>query len=68
MIQCDLDSSGTEWVIEHPETIKAFEKFGIDYSCEGKSLIYLCQMQGLDAQAVLDALRKCIENKSGEIN
>ena len=42
MSACDLDTSVPDWIIEHPETLTVFLDFGIDYSCGGKSLGYLC--------------------------
>lgn len=56
MSNCDLDSSVPDWVIEHPETLIVFQKFGIDYCCGGKSLRYACQEQGLDCNSVMSIL------------
>ena len=58
MINCDLETSVPDWVIEYPETLIIFQKLGIDYSCGGKSLRYACHAQGLDGDSVmLDLLR-----------
>jgi regulator of cell morphogenesis and NO signaling len=58
--QVDLDSSIVDWVIEHPESIPIFEKFGIDYSCAGKSLEYACQQSGIDPRFIVNELRRVI--------
>lgn len=56
MMECTLDSSVPDWVIEHPETLAVFQKLGIDYCCGGKSLEFACREQGLDVDAVLKSL------------
>lgn len=56
MIECDLDTSVSDWVIDHPATLAVFEEFGIDYCCGGKSLAYACSQQGVDARMVLARL------------
>ena len=61
MSECDLDTSVPDWVIEHPETLAVFQELGIDYCCGGKSLAYACRQQGLDAQAVLAKLLRCLD-------
>lgn len=61
MTVCDLETSVPDWIIEHPETLGVFEGLGIDYSCGGKSLEYLCDKQGLDANEVLNRLHETIE-------
>ena len=61
MSACDLDTSVPDWIIEHPETLTVFLDFGIDYSCGGKSLGYLCDQHGLDQEVLLAALRSKIE-------
>lgn len=46
-----------EIAIEHPASIRIFEKFGIDYCCGGrKPLAEACQERSLDPQAVLAAI------------
>ena len=57
---CTLDTSVTDWVIEHPEALKVFEEMGIDYSCAGVSLGYACHKRGLDPDAVLKTLMRRI--------
>ena len=56
MIDCDLDTSVPDWLIDHPESLAVFQELGIDCSCGGKSLGYACRQQGLDAEAVLSKL------------
>ncbi len=55
---CDLQSSVPEWLIEHPETASVFEKLGIDTACSGRSLLYLCEQNGLDSVEVLRRLNE----------
>lgn len=61
---CDMDSSAPEWIIEYPETEQVFKELGIDTSCGGKSLFYLCSHQGLDPDAVLAQLQAVVEKAS----
>ena len=61
MTSCDLDTSVPDWIIEHPGTLAVFQELGIDYSCGGKSLGYLCLQRGLDAEAVLARLLHFLE-------
>lgn len=63
MTTCDLDTSVPDWIIDHPPTLSVFQEFGIDYSCGGKSLRYLCDQQGLDKKLVLKRLREKIGAK-----
>ena len=61
MMECSLDSSVPDWVIEHPETLAVFQSLGIDYCCGGKSLEFACREQELNADAVLKSLVRSIE-------
>jgi iron-sulfur cluster repair protein YtfE (RIC family) len=61
MTSCDLDISVPDWVIEHSETLAVFQEMGIDYSCGGKSLRNACLERGLDAEAVLAKLLRCVD-------
>ena len=61
MMECTLDSSVPDWVIEHPETLAVFQNLGIDYCCGGKSLEFACREQGLDVDTVLKSLFWSIE-------
>ena len=61
MTPCDLDTSVPDWIIAHPGTLAVFQELGIDYSCGGKSLGYLCLQLGLDAEAVLARLLRFLE-------
>ena len=66
---CDLDTTVPVWIIEHPETLGVFQEFGIDYSCGGKSLGYVCDQKGMDRMMVLERLHRTIKasaNGSGE--
>ncbi|QDV66783.1 hypothetical protein Poly24_04710 [Rosistilla carotiformis] len=59
-MNCDLQSSIPEWIIEHPETTRVFSDLGLDTSCAGKSLQYVCQHQGLHPATVLQSLADAI--------
>jgi regulator of cell morphogenesis and NO signaling len=61
MTDCDLETPIPDWIIEHPETLAVFQELGLDFSCGGKSLGYLCERQGLDRNAVLETLLRKIE-------
>ena len=63
MTSCGLDTSVPDWVIEHPEVLTAFQERGIDYSCGGKSLAYACRERGLDAEAVLARMLRCVNGE-----
>lgn len=63
MTQLGLEDGVTDWIIEHPETLKVFEQHSIDYSCGGKSLAFACKEQGLEVEAVMRALREAIEGR-----
>ena len=47
-----------DWAVEHPESIPIFEKYGIDYSCGGKSLEYACRQRAINPQAILAEIRQ----------
>lgn len=64
-MQCDLDTSIPDWIIEHPESTAVFGEFGLDIGCGGKSLAYVCHQQSLSPSAVLERLRSEIEKSVG---
>lgn len=57
---CDLDTSVPDWIIDHPEAVSVLREFGIDDSCGGKSLGYVCDQQGIDGKLVLKMLHRRI--------
>ncbi|QEG00791.1 hypothetical protein Mal15_48630 [Stieleria maiorica] len=59
-MNCDLDTSIPEWIIEHPETTRVFNAMRLDTSCAGKSLRYVCIHQGLSPTEVLERLREAV--------
>ena len=61
-MNCDMDSCAPDWLIEHPETASVFQQLAIDTSCGGKSLLYLCNQQGLDSDQLLVLLQKAIRD------
>ncbi|QDU79090.1 hypothetical protein Pla110_07940 [Polystyrenella longa] len=65
-MNCDLDNSIPEWLIEHPESRTVFQALGFDESCGGKSLEYLCQQQGFSPVDVLHQLEQAIQSAPGE--
>lgn len=55
----------SEIAVERPQSIRVFEKFGIDYCCGGaKPLEEVCMKLGVTADSVLDAIAK-LELKAG---
>jgi quercetin dioxygenase-like cupin family protein len=66
---CDLDTSVPDWIIDHPQTLSVLREFGIDDSCGGKSLGYVCDQQSIDGKLVLKTLHQKImssENLKGD--
>lgn len=61
MSECDLDTAVPDWIIAHPEMLQAFQEWGIDYCCGGKSLAFACQEAGLDAVTLLARIHQLIE-------
>ena len=59
MSQLDKRTTVGELVTSHPAAMKIFQRHGIDFCCGGaKALGEACAEHGLDAQAVLDEIRK----------
>ncbi|QDU59606.1 hypothetical protein Pan216_04370 [Planctomycetes bacterium Pan216] len=59
---CDLDTSVPDWIIDHHKTLSVFREFGIDDSCGGKSLGYVCDQQGINGKLVLKMLQRKIKS------
>ncbi|WP_417379157.1 hypothetical protein [Gimesia sp.] len=64
MTNLGLEASVTEWVIEYPEVQGVLDSLGIDQSCQGKSLEYVCRQMDLDPHLVLRQLHEMIEDDS----
>lgn len=64
MTDCTLESSVVDWIIEHPETMRLLEDLGIDCSCGGKSLVYVCRQAGLEPEDVLAQLHRIVNGTS----
>lgn len=62
-MECGRDDSVVDWVLEHPAALTVFERFGIDATCAGKSLEYVCRQAGADPAAVLAELRRVVETQ-----
>lgn len=60
-MDCDLDTSIPDWIMEHPQTQAVFDELGMDTSCGGKSLRYVCHHQGLSPQSVLERLQQVVD-------
>lgn len=60
MTNLGLESSVVEWVMEYPEVQGTLESLGIDQSCQGKSLEYVCRQMDLDPHLVLRQLQEVI--------
>ncbi|TWU22029.1 hypothetical protein Pla52o_30770 [Novipirellula galeiformis] len=56
-----------EWIIEYPETTRVFNELGLDTSCAGKSLQYVCHHQGLSPPMVLARLRQLITSEDNDV-
>ncbi|MCA9053253.1 MAG: DUF542 domain-containing protein [Planctomycetaceae bacterium] len=66
MSDCTSDTAVADWVIEHPEALAVFERFGIDYACGGRSLAYACTQQGVSLTDVLASLQLAITGRRSE--
>jgi regulator of cell morphogenesis and NO signaling len=53
----DADKSLVDWAIDVPEAQRVFEELGLDYSCAGKSLEYVCRQRDIPLQLVLLKIR-----------
>ncbi len=62
MMECDSESTVPEWLIEYPETFPVFSELGLDCTCGGRSLRFLCEQNEMDADFVVAALLKAIAN------
>ncbi|MGB7327527.1 MAG: hypothetical protein WBD31_21805 [Rubripirellula sp.] len=67
-MNCDLDTSIPDWIVEHPETSRVFSELELDTSCAGKSLGYVCIHQGLSTQEVLQRLSEVIASTADDDN
>lgn len=63
-MNCGLETSIPDWIIEYPETSPVFDELRWDISCGGKSLKYVCEQQGIDPANVLPRLARVV-NFSG---
>ena len=61
-MECDLETSIPDWLIDYPETESVLAELGLEVSCGGKSLEYVCRERGLDPLSVLDRLRAVIRS------
>jgi len=64
MTNLGLESSIVEWVIEYPEVQCVLDSMGIDQSCQGKSLEYVCRQMGLEPHFVLKQLQDVLQDNS----
>jgi regulator of cell morphogenesis and NO signaling len=60
MQELTIADSVADWAIEHAESIRVFEKHGVEYCCGGKSLAYVCQQQSVDPFLVLQEIKEAI--------
>jgi regulator of cell morphogenesis and NO signaling len=59
MSELEKSAAVGELATSHPSAMKIFERHGIDFCCGGtKSLSEACAERGLDAQAIIDEIRK----------
>ncbi|MCM2369686.1 hypothetical protein [Aporhodopirellula aestuarii] len=59
-MNCNLETTIPDWIIEHPETTGVFNEFNLDISCAGKSLQYVCLQHGLNPAEMLLRVRTVI--------
>jgi iron-sulfur cluster repair protein YtfE (RIC family) len=52
----DADSTLPDWLIDVPASAAVFDRYGLDSSCGGKSLDYVCRQAGVDVTLVLAEL------------
>ncbi|MCA8991910.1 MAG: DUF542 domain-containing protein [Planctomycetaceae bacterium] len=60
-MNCDQFSSIPDWIIEYPASAAVFEEFGLDTSCGGKSLQYVCRSEGVGLNNVLARLKEVVD-------
>ncbi|WP_166823421.1 DUF542 domain-containing protein [Thalassoroseus pseudoceratinae] len=60
------DDAIVDWATDVPESIRVFEKFGVDYCCGGKSLDYACGQRGIEVQQIVDEIRIAAKNAVSE--
>jgi iron-sulfur cluster repair protein YtfE (RIC family) len=53
----DGDSTLPDWLIDVPASAAVFERYGLDTSCGGKSLDYVCRQAGIDPERILRELQ-----------
>lgn len=63
-MECDLETSVPDWLIDHPQLLSLFEELQIDYCCGGKSLEFACQQAGVDPRYVLQRLKSVLDSTS----
>lgn len=63
-MDCDLDTTIPDWIIEHPQVQAVFDELGVDTSCGGKSLRYVCHQHGLSPTSVLTRLQQVVDSDS----
>lgn len=56
----DLEKSLVDWVIDVPASEAVFIAYGLDYSCGGKSLEYVCRQHALDPREILNKIREAL--------
>jgi regulator of cell morphogenesis and NO signaling len=60
----DLEKSLVDWVIDVPASRTVFEECGLDYSCAGKSLEYVCRQRGIHPEDVLAKIRRAVADSA----
>ena len=59
----DLDSSLPDWILDVPGADAVFRRWGLDDSCGGKSLEYVCRQAGIDPDVVLAELQEVMRER-----
>jgi iron-sulfur cluster repair protein YtfE (RIC family) len=61
----DGDSTLPDWLIDVPASAAVFKRYGLDTSCGGKSLGYVCRQAGIDPEHILRELRSLASPPAG---
>ena len=59
----DGDSTLPDWLIDVPASAAVFKRYGLDTSCGGKSLDYVCRQAGVDPEVVLRELQELVSDE-----
>tara|TARA_R110002095_G_scaffold119286_2_gene103857 strand:- start:256 stop:465 length:210 start_codon:yes stop_codon:yes gene_type:complete len=61
-MECDLESSLVDWIIEYPQLERLFQELQLEYHCGGRSMEYECLRQGFNPQHILSLVSQAISS------